>query len=80
MALMNNISAARFEQICDGVWRDRATILADRGFLSGEDALIRAVYWRLYKIGADLGASRDAHATVVNALIQHYRDEFGKNH
>lgn len=77
---MTNISAAKFERICDDVWRDRATITAGRGFLSGEDALIRAVYWRLYKAGIDPRQCKDDHAALVNALIQHYRDEAGKIH
>ena len=33
------------------MWRDRITVLKGRGFLSGEAALMRAVYWRLSKTG-----------------------------
>lgn len=45
------INSDQFQDICDGVWRDRALLLRGRGFLSGEAALIRAVYWRLSKAG-----------------------------
>ena len=45
------ISAEQFQAICNGVWRDRAVLLKGRGFLSGEAALLRAVYWRLSKAG-----------------------------
>ena len=45
------ISAEQFQAICNGVWRDRAVLLKGRGFLSGEAALMRAVYWRLSKAG-----------------------------
>ena len=45
------ISSEQFQEICNAVWRDRATLLRGRGFLSGEAALMRAVYWRLFKAG-----------------------------
>jgi len=45
------INSDQFQEICNGVWRDRATLLNGRGFLSGEAALMRAVYWRLSKAG-----------------------------
>jgi len=45
------INSDQFQEICNGVWRDRATLLSGRGFLSGEAALMRAVYWRLSKAG-----------------------------
>jgi|ERR1043165_287391 hypothetical protein len=45
------INSEQFQEICNGVWRDRATLLRGRGFLSGEAALMRAVYWRLSKAG-----------------------------
>jgi hypothetical protein len=45
------ISAEQFQAICNGVWRDRALLLKGRGFLSGEAALMRAVYWRVSKAG-----------------------------
>lgn len=49
---MSTLTARQFGDICAGVWRDRATVLSGRGFLSEEDALMRAVYWRLCKGGA----------------------------
>ena len=45
------INSEQFQEICNGVWRDRAVLLNDRGLLSGEAALMRAVYWRLSKAG-----------------------------
>ena len=45
------INSEQFREICNEVWRARATLLSGRGFLSGEAALIRAVYWRLSKAG-----------------------------
>lgn len=45
------MTSEKFEQICDGVWRDRAAILTRRGNLRSEAALVRAVYWRLCKAG-----------------------------
>jgi len=48
---MSVMNSEKFEQICDGVWRDRVAILTVRGNLRGEAALVRAVYWRLCKAG-----------------------------
>ena len=45
------INSEQFQEICNGVWRDRDRLLSGRGFLSGEAALMRAVYWRLSKAG-----------------------------
>ena len=45
------INSEQFNELCNGVWRDRAKLLEGRGFLSGEAALMRAVYWRLSKAG-----------------------------
>ncbi|MGA9995057.1 MAG: hypothetical protein WBP93_06575 [Pyrinomonadaceae bacterium] len=50
---MGKINSEGFRQICDRVWRDRGAILFWRGPLSGEDALLRAVYWRLHKEGVE---------------------------
>ena len=49
--VVTSIDSKQFRDICDGVWRDRGTLVRGRGFLSGEAALIRAVYWRLRKTG-----------------------------
>lgn len=48
---MKTINSELFEEICNSVWRDRALVLMGRGLLSGEAALMRAVYWRLSKTG-----------------------------
>ena len=45
------INSEQFQEICNAVWRDRAMLLRGRGFLSGEAALMRAVYWRLSRAG-----------------------------
>jgi hypothetical protein len=45
------INSEQFQEICKGVWNDRAGVIEGRGFLSGEAALMRAVYWRLAKAG-----------------------------
>lgn len=46
---MNQLASDKFTRVCDGVWTDRTAILSCRGGLSGEAALMRAVYWRLCK-------------------------------
>jgi hypothetical protein len=48
---MTTINSEQFGEICNGVWRDRADVLRGRGLLSGEAALLRAVFWRLCKSG-----------------------------
>ena len=48
---MARINSAQFEEICTGVWNDRSEVLSGRGLLTGEAALLRAVYWRLFKVG-----------------------------
>jgi hypothetical protein len=44
---MATITSERFAAICSKVWQDRSAVLTGRGSLSGEVALVRAVYWRL---------------------------------
>ena len=48
---MTKINAEQFGELCNAVWRDRATVLRGRGSLSGEATLVRAVFWRLCKAG-----------------------------
>ena len=48
---MTTINSEQFGEICNAVWRDRAAILTGRGSLSGEATLVRAVFWRLCKVG-----------------------------
>ena len=52
---MSGMNSKKFEQICDGVWRDRAAILIGRDSLRGEAALLRAVYWRVCNAGGTPG-------------------------
>jgi hypothetical protein len=72
---MNVIDSEKVRQICDGVWRDRAAILAGRGNLSGEATLARAVYWRLCKAGRKPGESLEECAPHLGELVRQYRDE-----
>jgi hypothetical protein len=44
-----SVASNKFKRVCDQVWRDREAILTRRGGLTGEAALMRAVYWRLCK-------------------------------
>ena len=67
--MMGVITSQRFVRICDSVWRDRAAILTGRGVLSGEAALMRAVYWRLCKAGAAPSKSIDDCNMVPTPLI-----------
>ena len=72
---MSLIGPEKIRQICDGVWRDRAAILTPRGVISGEDALIGAVYWRLCKAGRLPGESIADCAPFLRELVQRYRAE-----
>lgn len=69
---MNIINAEKFGHICDGVWRDRVAILTGRGSLSGEAALVRAVYWRLCKAGGEPGNSLD-QCDIESMLVIYQR-------
>jgi hypothetical protein len=72
---MSNINAEKFGRICDEVWRDRAAILSGRDNLSGEDALMRAVYWRICKEVGEPGHGISQHAPFLDKLVRQYRDE-----
>ena len=72
---MSTINAEKFGQICDAVWRDRAAILSQRGLLSAEDALVRAVYWRIIKAGGEPGRNTGAYAPLLDKLVRQCRDE-----
>jgi hypothetical protein len=61
------INSDQFQEICNGVWRDRATLLRGRGFLSGEAALMRAVYWRLSKAGIKPTLSAENYGSARTA-------------
>src|SRR4030095_12329651 len=73
------VNLEQFQELCSGVWRDRATIIKGRGFLSGEAALLRAVYWRLSKTGVkailsaeNYGTPRsvDSYQLAVNCMLE----------
>jgi hypothetical protein len=72
---MSFIGPEKIRQICDGVWRDRAAILTARGFLSGEDALVGAVYRRLCEAGRQQGESIADCAPFLRELVRRYRAE-----
>lgn len=76
---MATITSDQFRDICSGVWNDRKAILAGRGFLSGEAALVRAVYWRLCKGGRfstntpqNLASAQSVltYETVVSSVLE----------
>lgn len=72
---MSTINADKFGQICDDVWRDRAAILSRCGLLNYEDALARALYWRIRKAGGDPGHDESAYALLLDKLVRRCRDE-----
>jgi len=72
---MSTLSAEKFGQLCDDVWRDRAGILSRRGVLSDEDALVRAVYWRIRKAGGEPDRNIASHSTLLAELVRRCRDE-----
>ena len=51
-SVITTINQERFAKICSKVWLDRSAVLTGRGLLSGEGALVRAVYWRLRNLAA----------------------------
>jgi hypothetical protein len=84
---MTTINAEQFEEICDRTWSDRVSVLRRSGTLmSGEEALMRAVFWRLRKAGintkvcADTSGSTPAllasQSLVLQILKPNSRPEF----
>jgi len=71
---MSATNLEKCRQICREVWLDRANILSDCSGLSGEAALVRAVYWRLCKTG-DEPEQNIADTPLLKELVQQYRDE-----
>lgn len=75
---MTTINCKQFQEICGAVWRDRARVVAGRGLLTGEAALVRAVYWRLSKAGISPVLNVDkrgveaisAYQIAVNSLLE----------
>ena len=76
---MSVTTSENCRQVCKEVWRDRASIVTGRGDLSAESALVRAVYWRLCKIGDEPEQSL-ADAPLLKELVRQYRDEAGQSH
>lgn len=72
-------NSEKYRQVCDEVWRDRANILTGRGDLSGEDVLVRAVYWRLCKTGDEPKHNNLTDIPFLKELVRQYRDETGQN-
>jgi len=75
--LLSEITPEKIRQVCDDVWRDRASILESRGVTSGEEALVGAAYWRLCKAGRVPGQSLADCAPYLRELMRRYRAEAG---
>lgn len=79
MKTTSTITAKQFDDICDRVWSDRASLLRGSGKLSGEATLVRAVFWRLCKAGimtrgcADLNGSTTALLAYQSIVAQMLR-------
>ncbi len=65
---MPTINSKQFGEICNGVWSDRAAVLRGRGILSGETALVRAVFWRLCKAGVEPAGGADVYGSQPTIL------------
>jgi hypothetical protein len=65
---LKTISSKEFGEMCDGVWSDRAAVLRDRGVLSGDAALVRAVFWRLCKAGVKADTDAENYDTKPTIL------------
>ena len=62
------INPDQFKEICAGVWRDRVNVIAGRGFLEADAALMRAVYWRLCKAGIAGDAAPENYSSSQSIL------------
>ena len=74
---MTTINSNQFREICNAVWHSRAAVLKGCGDLSGETALMRAVFWRLRKVGLrytgeNFGSLPPTHAyqLVVGRMLE----------
>jgi hypothetical protein len=65
---MTKINSEQFGEICNGVWRDRASVLGGRGLLSGEATLLRAVFWRLCKAGVNSTGNAESYSSQPTIL------------
>ena len=73
---MMTVNSERFVEICSKVWLDRSAVLAGRGLLSGEGALVRAVYWRLRNLAALPANSTENHGSPQT--VSAYRKGVGR--
>lgn len=62
---MNTIDEQQFSEVCKRVWNDREALLKRRGQLSGDAALMRAVYWRLCKAGLESNGRSDSSSPTA---------------
>jgi hypothetical protein len=69
--VVTTINSEQFGEICNGVWRDRAAVLRGRGQLSGEAALVRAVYWRLCKAGVKPAGSAENEDGSKHTIVSY---------
>jgi hypothetical protein len=65
---MSTINSGQFVEICNKVWSDRASVLRGRGRLTGEAALVRAVFWRLCKAGVRTTGCAESYGTEPTIL------------
>ena len=65
---MSTINSAQFGEICNKVWSDRASVLRGRGHLSGDTALVRAVFWRLCNAGVRTTGCAESHGSEPTIL------------
>ena len=68
---MTIIDSKQFEEICERIWRDRATVLKGSGQLNGDATLMRAVFWRLCKAG--IKAKGCVHTDGATSPLLAYR-------
>lgn len=65
---MSTINSNQFEEICNKVWNERAVVLRGRGRVSGETALVRAVFWRLCKAGVRTTGCAESYGSEPTML------------
>lgn len=66
--VMGTINSNQFEEICNKVWDQRAVVLRGRGRLSGETALMRAVFWRLCNAGVRTTGCAESYGSEPTIL------------
>ena len=65
---MSTINSNQLAEICNKVWQERAAVLIGRGHLSGETALVRAVFWRLCNAGVRTTALAESYGSEATIL------------